>query len=117
MTHGAVRLRARVHLSPDGRVLRPRSPLAELAARSPLGRHGYGLLAGSRGALVEFAAWCRVAAVSPHSVVHLPDDGRAWLPVWDGVLRERLDLAGSTGRSGSSPTRRPSRAPAAATTR
>jgi hypothetical protein len=92
VTHGAVRLRAWIHRTPAVRVLRPRSPLAELAARSPIGRHGYGLLAGSRGGLIEFAAWCRIAAVSPHSVVHLPDDGRAWLPVWEGAPRERLDL-------------------------
>ncbi|MGI5182825.1 hypothetical protein ACQEVZ_41870 [Dactylosporangium sp. CA-152071] len=74
MTHGPARLRAVVHHAPSCRVLRPRSPVA-LTVRSPLARHGEGRLTGSRAALVLFGAWCRVAAVSPHSVVHLPLEG------------------------------------------
>lgn len=102
MTHGAARLRAWVHPAAARRVLRPRAPM-ELAARSPLALDGYGLLAGSRGALVEFAAWCRIAAVSRHSVVHLPDDGNAWPPA-DGAPRERLDLVLARADAGLRPS-------------
>ena len=83
-----------------GRVLVPPRPMIELAVTPPVS-DGYGILAGSCDDLLRLAAWVRVAATAPDTVVFLP------LSVRRGSGREVVHLRRSVdlllGRSGSVP--------------
>jgi hypothetical protein len=69
-----LRLPAHVHQvrwgNRSGRVLTPARPLTNTRVVSPSNWNG--MLIGSRADLLRLGAWIRIAAVSPHSVVHIP---------------------------------------------
>jgi hypothetical protein len=54
-----------------GRVLVPARPLTGTAVISPLSTRN-GMLISSQADLLQLGAWIRSAAVSPHSIVHIP---------------------------------------------
>ncbi|GAA3843287.1 hypothetical protein GCM10022243_07190 [Saccharothrix violaceirubra] len=64
------------------RVLVPRFELRNLWVRSPA--YGYGMLIGSRADLLRLGALARLAAISPHSAVHVP---LRHVPLDDAMLR------------------------------
>ncbi|MGW0522651.1 hypothetical protein [Crossiella sp. NPDC003009] len=56
---------------PLHRILIPAAVLRHTWLRSPF-LTGYGTITGSRADLLRLAALCRLAAISPHSAVHVP---------------------------------------------
>ncbi len=73
-------------------MLRPRTPLPELAARSPLARDGDGLFAGFRGGLVEFGDAVTAATVDVPKLRDVRRHGAALLLGLHGTLGADLEM-------------------------